>query len=254
MPLRRCRTTALPGRVTTRNGRRRQLQRQALRAGAGRQLARAVLQQGHVHGRGPDPADHVGRAGVRRQELSGNGQYGFAFAGANTYEGTWQFMPWMWSNGGTRSKLELPAERPGAAASSPAWSRTAPVGRALSAGDRGMLSSQFAAGKAAMMENGPWQIPSLQGGQGSELGLRAASGERCGTEVAGAARAVRRTPFRTRATRPRGGGGQDRRLHQQPGERNHDRDGGQLHPVEPDHRGSVREVQPGAGALRFHRR
>ncbi len=27
--------------------------------------------------------------------LTKPGQYGFAFSGVNTFEGTWQFMPWM---------------------------------------------------------------------------------------------------------------------------------------------------------------
>ena len=37
------------------------------------------------------------------------------------------------------------------------------------------VESQFAAGKAAMMENGPWNIALLQGPLGSALGERAAS-------------------------------------------------------------------------------
>jgi multiple sugar transport system substrate-binding protein len=94
------------------------------------------------------------------EKLTTGDRYGLAFSAIATYEGSWQFLPFMWTNGGEETDLKSPK-----------------VAEALSFID-GLVSSgsasksvvnwsqadvrdQFAAGKAAMMINGPWQIPSL---------------------------------------------------------------------------------------------
>jgi multiple sugar transport system substrate-binding protein len=94
--------------------------------------------------------------------LTKSGQYGFAFSGVNTYEGTWQFMPWMWTSGGDEKSIDTPQTAQAlqlltglindgsASKSSVLWTQAD-------------VESQFTAGKAAMMENGPWNIGDLQG-------------------------------------------------------------------------------------------
>lgn len=93
--------------------------------------------------------------------LTTGDQYGITFSAIATYEGSWQFLPLMWTNGGDETDLTTPevAEAlqlqvdlvtSGSASSGVLnWSQAD-------------VKDQFAAGKAAMMINGPWQIPALQ--------------------------------------------------------------------------------------------
>jgi multiple sugar transport system substrate-binding protein len=93
--------------------------------------------------------------------LTKPGRYGFAFSGINTFEGTWQFLPFMWSNGGSEKNIDTPqtAQALGlltdmvkdgsASASVVNWAQSD-------------VLNQFTAGKAAMMINGPWNIGALQ--------------------------------------------------------------------------------------------
>jgi multiple sugar transport system substrate-binding protein len=92
--------------------------------------------------------------------LTKGDRYGVAFSAINTYEGTWQFLPFMWSNGGdekdiatqqTADALQLWVDlvKDGSAAKSVVtWSQAD-------------VNDQFKAGKAALMVNGPWQFPVL---------------------------------------------------------------------------------------------
>lgn len=87
--------------------------------------------------------------------------YGIAFSAIATYEGSWQFLPFMWTNGGDETDLTSPEVAEGlelwkdlvdsrsASSSVMNWSQSD-------------VKDQFVAGKAAMMVNGPWQIPALQ--------------------------------------------------------------------------------------------
>jgi multiple sugar transport system substrate-binding protein len=101
--------------------------------------------------------------------LSGDGVYGLAFAGTNTYEGTWQFMPWLWSNGGDETKLDSKqnAETLDFLAG---LVKDGSVSASVVGWGQGDALNQFTAGKAAMMENGPWQIPGLKAIQGLNFG------------------------------------------------------------------------------------
>ncbi|TYB57784.1 sugar ABC transporter substrate-binding protein [Nonomuraea sp. PA05] len=99
------------------------------------------------------------RATAKR--LTGQDRYGFAMSTVNTYEGTWQFLPFMWGNGGTEQDITtqqteqavrflLDLQNDGSMSrSSIIWSQDDVI-------------DQFIAGKAAMVVNGPWQIPALQ--------------------------------------------------------------------------------------------
>ncbi|WP_327589927.1 sugar ABC transporter substrate-binding protein [Nonomuraea sp. NBC_00507] len=94
------------------------------------------------------------------KKLTTQDRYGFAMSNINTYEGTWQFLPFMWSNGGSEEDITTPEtaqalqllvdlQNDGSMSkSSVIWSQDDVI-------------DQFIAGKAAMVVNGPWQIPTL---------------------------------------------------------------------------------------------
>ncbi|BDZ43719.1 sugar ABC transporter substrate-binding protein [Paraoerskovia sediminicola] len=97
--------------------------------------------------------------------LTDGDTYGVAFSGTNTFEGTWQFLPFMWSNGGHEDDLTAPetvealdlvtrlVDDGSASQSVVTWSQND-------------VNDQFIAGKAAMMVNGPWNLPSLDAAEG----------------------------------------------------------------------------------------
>lgn len=100
------------------------------------------------------------RAAAKALTVSSKGQYGFAMSNINTYEGTWQFLPFFWTNGGNEKDIDssdaaqslqyvLDLQDDGSMSkSSVSWAQAD-------------VNNQFIAGKAAMMINGPWQLPAL---------------------------------------------------------------------------------------------
>lgn len=95
------------------------------------------------------------------EQLTSGDQYGIAFSAIATYEGSWQFLPFMWSNGGDETDLSSPEVAEGLAL----WKDLVDSGSASSSvinWSQADVKDQFMAGKAAMMVNGPWQIPALQ--------------------------------------------------------------------------------------------
>lgn len=94
-------------------------------------------------------------------QLTEGDRYGIAFSAANSFEGTWQFLPFMWSNGGSEDDLTAPevvealefvnslVQDGSASASVVNWSQND-------------VNDQFIAGRAAMMVNGPWNMPKLE--------------------------------------------------------------------------------------------
>jgi multiple sugar transport system substrate-binding protein len=103
------------------------------------------------------------------KKLTQGSTYGFAMSNINTYEGTWQFLPFMWSNGGDEKNIATPQtaqalqyvvdlQNDGSLSkSSINWAQAD-------------VNNQFIAGKAAMMINGPWQLPALNAAKGLEFG------------------------------------------------------------------------------------
>ncbi len=93
-------------------------------------------------------------------ELTEGDRYGFAFSAIANYEGTWQFLPFMWTNGGEETDLVSDEN----AEALQLWVDLIDAG-SVSAGSVNWTQSdvkdQFAAGNAAMMVNGPWNIPAL---------------------------------------------------------------------------------------------
>ena len=94
------------------------------------------------------------------KKLTKGPQYGFAFNATADYEGAWQFLPPMWTNGGDETALKTPE----VAGALQLWKDLIDDGSASKSvinWSQGDVNDQFIAKKAAMMLNGPWQIPAL---------------------------------------------------------------------------------------------
>ncbi|WP_214401783.1 sugar ABC transporter substrate-binding protein [Pseudonocardia lacus] len=87
-------------------------------------------------------------------------RYGVAFSAVADYEGAWQFLPFMWSNGGDETDIATPQT----AQALQLWVDLVNSGSASKSvlnWGQADVKDQFAAGNAAMMVNGPWQFPAL---------------------------------------------------------------------------------------------
>jgi len=93
-------------------------------------------------------------------KLTSGSRYGVAFSAPANYEGTWQFLPFMWSNGGDEKNLASPE----VAQALQLWVDLVKSGSASKSvlnWTQADVREQFQAGNAAMMVNGPWQFPVL---------------------------------------------------------------------------------------------
>lgn len=96
--------------------------------------------------------------------------YGAAFSAIATGESTWQWLPFLWSGSGNETDV---SSKQGRAALS-LWKDMVDqksVSAAVVNWSQGDVSDQFKAGKAAMMINGPWEIPSLASTEGLDFGV-----------------------------------------------------------------------------------
>ncbi|MCL2514760.1 MAG: sugar ABC transporter substrate-binding protein [Microbacteriaceae bacterium] len=93
------------------------------------------------------------------------GVYGFAMSNINTYEGTWQFLPFFWTNGGDEKNIDTP-EAAQALSFDVALQNDGSMSKSSVNWSQQDVNNQFIAGKAAMMINGPWQLPVLNGTKG----------------------------------------------------------------------------------------
>jgi multiple sugar transport system substrate-binding protein len=94
------------------------------------------------------------------KKLTTGDQYGFAFNATADFEGAWQFLPPMWTNGGDETKLKEPQVAEALAL----WKDLVDSGvasKSVVTWGQGDVNDQFIAGKAAMMLNGPWNIPAI---------------------------------------------------------------------------------------------
>jgi multiple sugar transport system substrate-binding protein len=94
-------------------------------------------------------------------KLTSGSQYGFAVDANATYEGSWQFLPFMWSNGGDEKNIDTAKT----AQALQLWTDLIDQGsmsKSVVNWTQADVNDQFVAGKAAMMINGPWQIPALK--------------------------------------------------------------------------------------------
>ena len=83
----------------------------------------------------------------------------------NTYEGTWQFLPLFWTNGGNEKNIDTP-EAAQALAFDASLQNDGSMSKSSVNWAQQDVNNQFVAGKAAMMINGPWQLPVLNGTKG----------------------------------------------------------------------------------------
>ncbi|GAA0460855.1 sugar ABC transporter substrate-binding protein [Streptomyces olivaceiscleroticus] len=93
-------------------------------------------------------------------ELTRPGRYGMAVDANATFEGSWQFLPFLWSNGGDEKQLDTPQ----AAQALQLWVdlvKSGSMSKSVLNWTQADVHDQFAAGKTAMMINGPWRIPAL---------------------------------------------------------------------------------------------
>ncbi|MEU5641006.1 ABC transporter substrate-binding protein [Streptomyces milbemycinicus] len=93
-------------------------------------------------------------------ELTRPGRYGMAVDANATFEGTWQFLPFLWSNGGDERRLDTPQ----AAQALQLWVdlvKSGSMSKSVLNWTQADVHDQFAAGRTAMMVNGPWRIPAL---------------------------------------------------------------------------------------------
>ncbi len=93
-------------------------------------------------------------------KLTSNGVYGIAFSAPATEEGSWQFEPWFWGAGGDLKKLDSPE----GVKALQFWVDLVNSGyasKSVVTWSQGDVDDQFVAGKAAMMQNGVWNLGSL---------------------------------------------------------------------------------------------
>jgi multiple sugar transport system substrate-binding protein len=99
------------------------------------------------------------------KKLTAGGTYGLAFSAPANYEGTWQFLPFMWSNGGDEKNIATPETEQALRL----WvdlMNDGSVSKSALNWTQADVNDQFRAGKAAMMVNGPWQFPTLDEDKG----------------------------------------------------------------------------------------
>lgn len=104
------------------------------------------------------------------QALTVGDRHGFAYSAASGTEGTWTFIPFLWSNGGSQLALDAP-EAVAALEFYTGLAREGFVPSSVVNWSQADVKDQFAAGNVAMMINGPWQIPSLEETEGLDWGI-----------------------------------------------------------------------------------
>jgi multiple sugar transport system substrate-binding protein len=95
------------------------------------------------------------------KKLTTKDRYGFAYSAAAGTEGEWTFVPFLWSNGGSQADLTS-AKSKEALTYYTGLALKGYVSKSAVNWSQADAKDQFAAGKAAMMINGPWQIPALK--------------------------------------------------------------------------------------------
>jgi multiple sugar transport system substrate-binding protein len=99
------------------------------------------------------------------KKLTKDKVYGFAMSNINTYEGTWQFLPFFWPNGADEKNIATP-EAGQALQFVVDLQNDGSMSKSSINWAQADVNNQFVAGKAAMMINGPWQLPVLNAAKG----------------------------------------------------------------------------------------
>lgn len=93
-------------------------------------------------------------------KLTKGSTYGLAFSAVNSEEGTWQFLPFFWSNGGDLSKLDS-AQGVAALQYVSGLVSSGAASKSVVNWNQNDVTDQFSSGNAAMMVNGSWTLPTL---------------------------------------------------------------------------------------------
>ncbi|MGW3045990.1 sugar ABC transporter substrate-binding protein [Kitasatospora sp. NPDC001159] len=133
--------------------------------------------------------------------LTRPGRYGMAVDANATFEGTWQFLPFLWSNGGDEQRLDTPQ----AAQALQLWVdlvNSGSMSKSVLNWTQADVHDQFVAGRTAMMINGPWRIPALEQDANLHWGVAPVPVPRLGqtpvTPLGGEVWTVPQNPSRTR--------------------------------------------------------
>ncbi|HEY4456936.1 MAG TPA: sugar ABC transporter substrate-binding protein [Pseudonocardiaceae bacterium] len=93
-------------------------------------------------------------------KLTKGSTYGLAFSAANSEEGTWQFLPFFWSNGADLSHVDSP-QAVAALAFVSGLVSSGSASKSVVNWNQNDVTDQFTSGNAAMMVNGSWTLPAL---------------------------------------------------------------------------------------------
>jgi multiple sugar transport system substrate-binding protein len=104
------------------------------------------------------------------KKLTTSAHYGLAFSADNDGEGAWHFLPFLWSNGGDFLHLGDPAAVQALTFESD-FVKSGAASKSVVSWTQGDVNDQFAAGKAAMEINGPWNIAPLDKLQNIHYGI-----------------------------------------------------------------------------------
>lgn len=116
-------------------------------------------------------------AGLTRQ-----GHYGMAVDASATFESSWQFLPFLWSNGGHEKQLDTPQ----AAQALQLWVdlvKNGSMSKSVLNWTQADVHDQFAAGRTAMMINGPWRIADLNDDKNMNWGVAPVPVPRAGQDL-----------------------------------------------------------------------
>ncbi|GAB3848282.1 extracellular solute-binding protein [Dactylosporangium cerinum] len=97
-------------------------------------------------------------------------RYGIAFSAVGTEEGSFQFEPFFWTAGANLKQLDSPE----AVKALTLWKDLVDAkaaSKSVVTWTQADVNDQFMAGNAAMMVNGPWQLPTLNAKQGLKFGI-----------------------------------------------------------------------------------
>jgi len=120
---------------------------------------------------------------IAAKKLSKDGKYGLAFSAVPSEEGTWQFLPFFWSNGAELSRLDSPQ----------AIEALKFVSKLVSGGgasksvlnwNQNDVTDQFIARNVAMMINGSWNLARLDGKKDLHYGVAPIPTPRAGASPA----------------------------------------------------------------------
>ncbi|MET8901696.1 sugar ABC transporter substrate-binding protein [Streptomyces sp. NPDC004538] len=118
------------------------------------------------------------------KQLTRDGRYGLALSAGGAEDGVFQFLPFMWSNGGDETDLDGPK----VVEALDYWKGLLTDGslsKSTVNWTQADVNDQFMAGNAAMMVNGPWQVETLNGDESLHWGLAPIPVPRAGDDSVG---------------------------------------------------------------------